>query len=473
MEENLQRTATPQASVKTAARAAGSGAAAPHASLSVLDGVAILIGIVVGIGIFRTPQIVAANVGSEFAFIAVWIAGGLVTLVGAFIYAELGSAHPHTGGEYHYLDRAIGRPLALLFAWARLTVIQTGAIAAVAFVFGDYAQEIVPLGPAGPAIYAAAAILVFTGVNLVGSRQSRSLQIFFSLLTIGCVVMIAVLGLALGGGTAEPAPATGASSAGAVGLAMVLILLTYGGWNEAAYLSAEMKDVRRNMPRVLALSVFAIMALYLLANLAFLHVLGLEGLRGSDVVAAETLRQLFGPGASLTVAFIVCLAALSTLNATIFIGARLYYSIGRDLPLLGRIGTWEERSDMPSNAILAQSAIALLLVGLGAGTRVGFQAIVEYTAPVFWFFLLMVGISFFVLREREGGHRNAFRAPLYPLTPAIFCLTCAYLLYSSLVYTGLGALVGVGVLLAGLPFVLLGRRSTPAKVTAKLATREG
>jgi len=460
----VERTATRPEAVASSASAMSPRAGAPRASLSVLDGVAVLIGIVVGIGIFRTPQIVALNVDSEWAFIAVWLAGGAVTLIGAFLYAELGAAYPNTGGEYHYLRQAIGRPVALLFAWARLTVIQTGAIAAVSFVFGDYAQGLLPLGPWGAALYAAMAIIVFTGINLSGSRQSRTLQLAFTLVTVLGVLLMAGLGLALGEApapeTAEPESGAGAAS-GAIGLAMVLILLTYGGWNEAAYLSAEMKDVRRNMVRVLVISIVAITGLYFLINLAYLNVLGLDGLRASDVVAADTLRQILGPHASVVVALAVCLAALSTLNATIFTGARLYYSIGRELPLLGRIGLWEERANMPVNAIMAQSAIALALVGFGASTRVGFQAIVEYTAPVFWFFLLLIGISFFVLRRRDAGRERAFRAPFYPLTPILFCLTCGYLLYSSLAYTGYGALFGVAVLLAGLPFIQL--RGVPAR----------
>jgi APA family basic amino acid/polyamine antiporter len=457
----LERTAPRELALPAVNTQAG----APRPSLGMVDGVAMLVGIVVGIGIFRTPQIVAANVGSEWAFIAVWLAGGVITLIGAFIYAELGSAYPHTGGEYHFLHRGIGKPAALLFAWARLTVIQTGAIAAVAFVFGDYAQQILPLGGFGSALYAAGAIVLFTLVNLSGSTQSRGAQRLFTALTVGGVLLIALLGLILGGAPATPPAAPADTTGGAVGLAMVLVLLTYGGWNEAAYLSAEMKDVRRNMPRVLMLSILAIVALYLLINLAYLRVLGLDGLRQSDVVGADTMRSVLGDSGSVALALALCCAALSTLNATIFTGARLYYSIGRDLPLLGRIGLWEARGNMPINAIIAQSVIALALVGFGASTRVGFQAIVEYTAPVFWFFLLLVGIAFFVLRHRDPPLRGAFRAPLYPLTPAIFCLTCAYLFYSSLAYTGLGALVGVAVLLLGLPVILFDRtlRTVPCE----------
>lgn len=434
----------------------------PRATMAAIDGVAILIGLVVGIGIFRTPQIVAANVASEWAFIAVWVAGGLITMIGAMIYAELGSAHPDTGGEYHFLREGIGPPAALLFAWARLTVIQTGAIAAVAFVFGDYAQSLLHLGEYGAALYAAASVVLFTLVNLLGSRQSRGAQILFTALTVLGVVLIAVLGLAFDGAPAEPATRAAADASGSIGLAMVLILLTYGGWNEAAYLSAELKDVRRTMPVVLGVSILVITALYLLINAAFLNVLGLEGLRASDVVATDAMERVLGPWGAVLVSLAVCMGALSTLNATIFTGARLYYSIGRDLPLLGRIGLWQTRGDMPVNAILAQSAIALVLVALGAGTRSGFQAIVEYTAPVFWFFLLLVGVAFFTLRKRAAPGAEGFRAPLHPLMPVLFCLTCAYLLYSSLAYTGLGALIGVAVLLLGVPFVLLGRNRSAA-----------
>lgn len=149
----------------------------PRAVLSVFDAVTIMVGLVVGIGIFRTPSIVAANVDAEWLFIAVWVAGGLITLLGALCYAELSSAYPHAGGEYHFLSRAYGRPVAMMFGWARCTVIQTGAIAAVAFVLGDYLSQIAPLGPYGATIYAAIGVAVCTAINIVGTLQSKQLQI--------------------------------------------------------------------------------------------------------------------------------------------------------------------------------------------------------------------------------------------------------------------------------------------------------
>ncbi|HWP24746.1 MAG TPA: amino acid permease [Xanthobacteraceae bacterium] len=441
--------------------------AAPQASLSVLDGVAVMVGIVVGIGIFKTPSLVAANVDSGATFIGVWLLGGLVTLIGALCYAELAAAHPSAGGEYHFLQRAYGRVPATLFAWARGTVIQTGAIALVAFVFGDYASQLVPLGPNGSAIYAALSVIVFSALNLVGTLQSANAQRIFTITTLGAVLVVIVAGLLyVGNSQATVAPSTSGASGGALGLAMVLVLLTYGGWNEVAYLSGEMRDVRRNMMRVMVFGTLILVVLYGAMAFAYLHGLGLERLRTAEAPAADLMRLAAGQTGAVVLALVVCCAAISTLNGTIMTGARTYFALGRDIPALGKLGIWSAKGDNPVNAIVLQGVIAFGLVLFGATTRDGFQAMVEYTAPVFWFFMMLVGLSLFVLRWREPERELPFRVPLYPVTPAVFVLTCLYLLYSSLMYTGLGALVGVAVLLAGVPLLLLAdarRRSVPAE----------
>lgn len=434
---------------------------APQARLTVLDGVSIMVGIVVGIGIFKTPPIVAANVDSELAFIGVWLLGGLMTLIGALCYAELAAAYPSAGGEYNFLLRAYGRSLAVMFAWARCTVIQTGAIAAVSFVFGDYAAQLLPLGTAGPAIYAALSVVVLSGINLLGTPQSTRAQLVFTILTVATIFIVIVAGLlvtANGDSQLVQTPgASGSGGGGALGLAMVFVLLTYGGWNEAAYLSAELRDGARNMVRVLVLGTAVLVFIYILMNLAYLHAFGLQGLRASEAPAADLMRVAAGGLGAAVLSITVCAAAVSTLNATIFTGARVYYALGRDLPALQRLGKWDERGDNPTTGIVVQCVIALALVLLGAATRDGFQAMVDYTAPVFWFFMLLVGASLFVLRWRDPGRERPFRVPLYPVTPLLFCLTAGYLLYSSLAYTGLGALIGVAVLAVGAPLVWMGR----------------
>lgn len=435
-------------------KSADATGAKPLQLLSVFSGAAFIIGVVVGIGIFRTPSLVASSVSSETLFIGAWLLGGLIMLVGALCYAELGSAHPDAGGEYHYLTRAYGKPLGVLFAWARGTVIQTGAIAAVAFVYADYASNILPLGTYGNAIHALFAVTFITGLNLIGTPQSARAQLILTALTIIALLSVIFAGITTTGASHPPVQA--GSQWGTIGLAMVFVLLTYGGWNEAAYLSGELKDVRRNMVRTLLLGTAVVVTLYLLANLAYLNVFGLEGLRKSSAVGADLMRTVAGDASAIVFSIVVCVCALSTLNATVFTGARVYYALGRDLSAISALGRWEMQGDKPANALLLQCAIALALVIFGSVTRDGFEAMVAYTAPVFWFFLFLVAVSVFVFRSRAAGELP-YRMPLYPLPPVILGAAAVWMIYSSIAYAGIGSWVGVAVLIAGIPLLLLAR----------------
>lgn len=415
-------------------------------TLGVRDAMAITVGIVVGAGIFRTPSLVAGAADSSAGVLLAWAAGGMISLVGALCYAELASAYPHAGGDYHYLGRAFGRKLAFLYAWARLAVIQTGSVALLAFVFGDYASQLLHLGPFSSALYAAGAVVAITAVQWIGVRAGAGTQAWLTLAEIVGLCAVIVAGLLI---APAAAPAPPASETTAFGLMMVFVLLTFGGWNEAAYVSAELKDARRRMAPVLVASLLLITALYLLANAAYLRALGLAGVAGSDAVAADLMRLAFGaPGATL-VSLFVAVAALTSANATVFTGARTAWALGRDHPRLAALGRWDERAATPRNGLLLQGAAALALVGLGAFARDGFQLAVEYTAPVFWGFFLLVGVALIRLRMIEPHADRPFRTPLYPLLPGVFIVTNAYLLYSSLAYTGRGALLGLAVLAAG------------------------
>jgi amino acid transporter len=197
-----------------------------------------------------------------------------------------------------------------------------------------------------------------------------------------------------------------------------------------------MRDNRRNIMRALVIATGIITLIYVLMNLAYLNVLGLDGIRKSDAVGADAVRIVAGAHGEIAFALLICCAALGALNASIFTGARLYRTMGHDVPVLRRLGIGRMEEGNPTVAFIAQSMIAMSLIVLGALTRSGFQAMVSFTAPVFWLFLLLVGISFFVLRLRDPGHERPFRVPLYPLTPGLFCLTCACLLYSSLACSG-------------------------------------
>jgi basic amino acid/polyamine antiporter, APA family len=440
----------------------------PQGLLSVFDAVTIMVGLVVGVGIFRAPSIVAGNVESEWMFILVWIAGGVITLIGALCYAELSAAHPHVGGEYHFLSRAYGNRMAMMFGWARCTVIQTGAIAAVAFMLGDYLAQLIPLGPYGPALYAALSVIVLTAVNVVGTVEGKNLQLIVTFVEIGAVLTIILFGL-LGAGdlASQPVTVTAATpESAALGMAMIFVLLTYGGWNEAAYLTGELKNAPRNIAKVLTLGTLILVLLYTLANWALLSVLGLGGLRASDAVAAEMMRVVAGPSGAFMVTVAIVVAAISTLNATIFTGSRVFYAMAQDMTVLRWVSEWSGRGQTPANAQVVQGLIALALIGLGVVTRDGFKAMVDYTAPVFWGFLLLVGLSLFVLRWRYPLRELPYRVPLYPLTPILFCATCAYMLHASLAYTGSAALIGLAVLAVGTP-ILLFRRDDAMRMAAE------
>jgi APA family basic amino acid/polyamine antiporter len=431
----------------------------PKQLLSLWDGIVLICGMVIGAGIFKAPSIVAGNVGSNWEFIAAWVLGGAVSLCGALLYAELAARHPDTGGEYAFLSRGLGRGVAFVFAWARMTVIQTGAIAAVAFVFGDYASEMLRLGEKSSAIYAAVGVMALTALNVVGTRESKTLQTVMQLALFAGLAFIAIAGLIAG----SPAkPATGGGS-GSFGLAMIFVLLTYGGWNEAAYLSGEVRDPRRNMIRILIGGILALTLIYLLVNLGYLAALGLGGMRESKAVAADVVRLVAGDKGVILLAFIVCLAALTTMNAAIFTGARTTYALGRDFSALRRLGSWRESGSTPANALVLQGAIALVLVLASSITPDGFTAMVAYTSPVFWTFFLLTAVTLFVFRARSA-EAPSFRVPLYPVIPLAFCAACLYMLYSSINYVrfavefGVAVFAGLAIMAAGVPLYFLVKR---------------
>jgi len=436
---------------------------APKETLSVLDSVAIVVGVVVGVGIFKTPSIVASVADSGTMLVLFWLLGGFLSLVGALCYAELASTHPSPGGDYHFLTKAFGPAAGFLYAWSRMTVIQSGSIAMVAFLVGDHAAELFGLGPGANAPFAVGTVGILTTVNVLGITQGKRTQrLLVSVILFG---MLAVLSTSIG--WAEPArEAAGRGwlpTGAALGTAMIFVMLTYGGWNEAAFISAEVQAKRRNMVKVLLYSIAVVTGTYLLVNVALLRGLGLPAMAESRTVVADLAAAAMGGTGATVVTVLILVAALSTVNATIITGARTNYALGRDHRLFSFLGDWKERGSTPVNALLVQGAVATGLILVGAGSRDGFVMMIEYTAPVFWLFLLLTGLSLFVLRRRFPDAQRGFRVPLYPVTPVVFCLVCVYMLYAALAYTGTGSFIGVIVLLSGVPVLLVQRRCGVAK----------
>jgi len=408
----------------------------------------VTVGMVVGAGIFKSPALVASNAGSEAAIYILWTIGGLISLAGALCYSELATAFAHPGGDYHFLERAFGRRFAFLFAWARLAVINTGAIALLGFVIGDYMNRVLDLGPLGPAIYAFTSVLIATALKLRREGEASD-SAMVALEMLGLLTLAAAAVWLEVRAIAQADPGEGAApTLGGLGYGLVFVLLAFGGWTESATLSAEVRDGERGMVRSLILAIAIITGLYLLTAWAMLRGLGLDGLAGSDAPAADLMDRAFGPQAGLVLAIGVVAAAFTSLNATIIVGARTTFAAAAAIPSLRWAGRWNERTRSPRNAILLQGVISLALVGLGAAYQ-GFQTLVDYTAPIYWMFLIASGFALIRLRYKFPDQPRPFRVPLYPVLPLVFTLTSGAMLVSAILYVGAGAWFGIAVLAVG------------------------
>lgn len=409
--------------------------AQPLRLLHPLSAIALIVGIVVGAGIFKTPSLVAGISGDAGWALVLWVVGALISIAGALCYAELCTAYPNAGGDYHFLQRAFGRDLSFMYGWSRATIINTGSIALLAFVFGDYMSTLVPLGAYSSAIWALGIVVLLTLVNLAGLNASSRLQMLLTVLEVLGLVAVVVAGFWV------DAPASGAISwfvqapaPAQWGLCLVFVLLTFGGWNESAYVSAELRGGPRTMVWVIVASMAALTAIYLLVNLALLMGLGLKGLASSKTAASDLLGLAFGPWAHKALGLFVAIAALTSINATMIVGARTNFAVGRDWNALRKLGQWQLQLGSPRQALWMQALISIALILLGTQEADGFSAMVEFTAPVFWGFLFMVGLSVIWLRQTDGQTERPFKVPLYPLLPLIFCGACAWLTYSSITY---------------------------------------
>lgn len=410
-------------------------ALAPLRLLHPLAAVLLIVGVVVGAGIFKTPSLVAGISGDAGWALIVWLVGALISICGALCYAELCTAYPHTGGDYHFLHKAFGRKLSFMYAWSKATVINTGSIALLAFVFGDYMSSLLRLGEFSSAWWALIVVVALTAINLLGLHASARLQAWLTgleLLGLAAVVVAGFMVEAPQSGVVEwfvkaPAPAQW-------GLCLVFVLLTFGGWNESAYVSAEVRGGPRTMAWVIVASMAVLTLIYLLVNLALLLGLGLQGLSQSKTAASDLMALAFGPWAHKALGLFVAVAALTSINATMIVGARTNFALGLDWGVLHKLGQWQLDSGSPKVGYWMQGLISAALIVLGTQESDGFSAMVEFTAPVFWGFLFLVSLAVMWLRHTDGQTERPFKVPLYPVLPLIFAGACAWLTYSSISY---------------------------------------
>jgi basic amino acid/polyamine antiporter, APA family len=444
-------------------------------TLGMWDAVSIIVGIVVGTTIFKSSHMVFLNTSGPWAAIGVWLLGGFLSLNGALCYAELATTYPRMGGDYHYLSVAFGRWMGFLFGWAQLAVILTGSIGAMAYAFADYGVQLwggQPGETLATIALASGSILVLSVMNLLGVVVGKSLQNGLSAVKIVGLLGIFVAGVLCSSRGSLAAPGTSAGPG--LGLALVFVLYAYGGWNDAAFVAAEVRGRQRNLPWALFLGLGIITLIYVLVITAYMVVLGFEGARNSQTPAADVMQRVVGDWGRSIICGLVMVSALGAINGLILTGSRIYAALGADHTLFARLSRWNQRRGAPATALITQGVIALLLV-LAVGTDTGrhgidgllhllgrsglpwkdygggFDTLVAGTAPVFWTFFLLTGVAFFVLRFRDGQRVRPFRTPLFPLPPLVFCAMCGYMLYSSLTWAKWLSIIGLLPLAIGIP----------------------
>jgi len=463
----------------------------PPPSLSLWDAVSIIVGIVVGVSIFKVPGLIFSNVSSPLEGLAAWGFGAVVALCGALTYAELATLHRRSGGEYVYLSRAFGPWLGFLFGWAQLTGVFSGSIGTMAYVFSDYAIVLLKWDASTGVGLALFSVILLTSLHILGVKTSKTVQ---NVLTLSKLVgLVMLLGVGLLANSGESLTTEIPAGGGGFGLAMVFILYAYGGWNDAAMVSTEIRDSRRNVPKSLLIGIGIISCIYLLVNLAYLKGLGFAALRDSGTPATDVIAQskLLSPtvrGLSVQViAVLVMLSALGAVHGLIFTGSRLYAALGTDHGVFEKLGRWHPQLGSPVWSLTAQATLTSLLI-LTVGTQTGrdtvnavvtsigrkpipwdnfgggFDTLLAATAPVFWTFFLLSGSTVFVFRIRQPQADRPFRTPLYPVVPLVFALSCVYMIYSSIAYARDLALLALIPLAAGIPIFLLSSH-TPGSTT--------
>lgn len=441
-----------------------------HPRLGLWDAVSIIVGIVVGTSIFRAPAAIFDFAGGPWAALALWVVGGALAWCGAVCYAELATSYPRDGGDYEYLNRAFGRWCGFLFAWAQLTTIISGNIAIMAYVFADYAGHLWPTLNKYEVWLTLAPIAALSALNAVGIAAGKFVQNALTIAKVAGLTGLVLAGLlAADADSIQPrteATALANGSSTNFGLALVFVLYAYGGWSHAAFVAAEVRSQRRNLPRALVLGIAGITLVYLAVNGAYLHALGYDTARHATAPAADVLERACGAWGGRAISVLVMLSALGAINGMILTAARIYAMWGADYPALAWLGTWNERRAAPLAAIFVQAVIAaalVLLVGTTVGRSLfdralsqiglaglpwneyagGFETLVAGSAPAYWGLTLLTGVAVFTLRWRDREQPRPFVVPLYPLPAIIFCGTCLFMLRASLVYARGLSLLGV------------------------------
>jgi APA family basic amino acid/polyamine antiporter len=415
--------------------------------LSLLDSVAIVIGIVIGGGIFLVPNLVARNLGSAAMIAAVWSFAGIVSFFGALACAELGAAFPSTGGQYVYLREAYGPMVGFLCGWSMFTVARSAQVAWMAVIFALYVSYFVPLGAAASKTLSVAAIVVFAWINYRGVRAGAGVQKSFTLAkVIGVLIIVVGAFLSRGMPAAAPAAAPATFSLSSFGVALIACLLAYDGWVQLTFVAGEIRDPHRNVLRALAIGGIACIAIYLLANFAYLRVLSIPEIAASDHVGATAAERILGSGGGKLVSAIILVSILGTLNGCFLTTPRVYFAQASDGLFFERFTHVHPRFRTPSFAIVAQAAWAIVLVITGS-----YETLVDYALFAMWisYGLMVAGVM--ILRRTHPHVARPYRMWGYPVTPLLFLAITGWFLVNMLITRPGPSLASLGLIATGFP----------------------
>jgi len=436
--------------------------------LGLWSAVAVVIGSTIGSGIFRTPATIAQRVDDVPLFLLSWVLGGAVTLCGALTYAELAAMFPRSGGIYVFIREAFGPLPAFLFGWGELLIIRPGAYGAISITSSAYTLRVLGLDPASPAVTLAGQTVraeqllaaVFVGVvavvNYVGIHRAAILQNVSTALKVGALAALVLLGFVLGGGGLGPGPML--AQRASVGLspfllAMVAILWAYDGWGDLAFVGGEVKDPERSLPRAMFIGTGSVVALYLAANLVYLHLIPVQQMKGAELVAADVARMLMGPAGLVAVSAAVAVSTFGTLNGSMMTAPRIFFAMAEDGVFPKAIARVDPRTGAPTGAIVLAGCLGALFVLVRKFTELADQFIIGI-----WPFYALAVAAVFVLRRRVPAVAGRYRTWGYPVVPALFLLGALFILGNYLVSEPVLFWLDVGVILLEIPAYVLWRR---------------
>ena len=420
----------------------------------------LVVGNVIGSGIFLVPASVLLQSGESVPIaISVWLVGGLLSLMGALSYAELGSMDPGVGGLYAYIRDAFGPFPAFLYGWTLFFVIGAGTVATLAVAAADYMTQFTPMSSTQKSIIAVTLIVVMAVINVRGTKGSASVQNLATAIKVIAILAMSAVLFVLGEGSTLPAVVrtVAPASMSGIGLSIISVLWAYEGWQYVTFVAGEAKDPQRTIPRALIVGTLILIAVYLVANFAYVAALGTARMAVSDRVAGEAVAQVLGPTAGKAIALAIIISMYSAAHATVITAPRVYFSMARDGLFFQKLAEIHPRYGTPAIAVLASCAWAAVLAMTGT-----FQQLLTYVVFIGWIFYALGAAAVIALRIKRPDAVRPFRVPGYPVTPALFVVAAAVIVGNTVISQPRQAAIGIGVVLLGAPAYMMWRKRRAA-----------